>query len=88
MFESKEDSVVSETELKELLGCGRGVLKNFWRMGLRYIQIHDSKESRFYLGSDIVSFFKSLSKQADAMPLERVDKVGSHAYRKVELPEE
>lgn len=64
------DCVVSESELMEQLGCGRGVLRHFWRLGLKYIQIHDSKESRFYLGSDIVAFFQSLSKQADALPPE------------------
>jgi len=69
MFEvTGMDSVVSEDELKEMLGCGPGIIKHFWRSGLRYIQIHDSKQSRFYLGSDIVNFFKSLAQKPDASP--------------------
>ena len=88
MFDSKEDSLVTEDELLELLGIGRGALKKMWQTGLGFVQIRDSKGTRFYLASDIIAWAKFQVRIPDASPIERVNKPGSHTYKKVSPPEE
>jgi hypothetical protein len=72
VFETKEDILVTENELMECLGIGRGLMRRMWQTGLRFVQIRDSRGTRFYLGSDVISWFKAQSQEPDSLPLVRV----------------